>query len=277
VLDGEVVNVDPYQAYEGLPILTAAPSLEEQGGVRHHLLGCVPLTERMDAARFRDLVQPVMAEIQGRGKVPICVGGSGMYLKFLTHGSAEVPSGDEAMREKMEGMTIDQIRYELEQLDPEESARLNLDNRRHLSRALEICWLTGKKASVFRSEWAAKAEEMEKNLRGVVVSWPREALVERIERRTREMFAAGVVDEVRAVLERGELDMTLPSVQAIGFSEIRLLIAGEIAEEECREKIMIATRQYAKRQRNWFRKEEWLKAVAGNDLNVDKLLPNFLK
>lgn len=257
-LDGEVVNVDPYQAYAGLPILTAAPRLEEMGEVPHHLYQCIPLEESLDAASYQARVLPVVAEVQGRGKVPILVGGSGMYLKFLTHGSAEVPSGDAELRQKMEGMTLQEIRHELNRLDPEESARLELDNRRHLSRALEICWLTGERASGFRKEWAERAEVIEAGLRGVVLMWPREILVERITQRARMMFAEGVVEEVRA---QKDLRSDCTAAQAIGFSDVCSFIEGKISEAECVERLLIATRQYAKRQRNWFRREGWLQAV----------------
>lgn len=203
--------------------------------------------------RFREMALPVIAEIQSRGKIPIITGGSGMYLKFLTHGPSPVPSGDEALREELERENDTMLVDRLIALDPEGAAMTNLKNRRYVIRALEICILSGKKMSEVKSDWKKAGTQIEKNLRGGYLRWDRELLRDRINRRTAMMLGEGAIDEVS--------DLTAPSVtceKAIGVPQIRAHLAGELTLEECTERIAAATRQYAKRQRTWFGKESWL-------------------
>jgi len=254
---GEIVNADAFQVYRGLEILSAAPTEEEEGRCPHHLFGFLDPCESMDAAKYEALAKPVIAEIIGRGKCPIIVGGSGLYLKFLTHGVAKAPPADEKIRAELDQWAVDQIYHRLKELDPEEAARQNSENRRHLSRALEICLITGGKASDLRRNFADPA--ILEGLKGVVLSWPREALAERIALRTRRMMAGGAVEEVT-----GLSGVTGTIRQAIGVREIEAYLGGEMTRGECEERITISTRQYAKRQRNWFRRENWLRPVDGS-------------
>ena len=253
---GEVVNADAFQVYRGLEILSAAPSEAEMASHPHHLFCFQEASEAMDAAKYEALARPVIAEIQARGKRPIVVGGSGLYLKFLTHGVAKAPSGDPELRAELESLSTEEIYRQLRELDPEEAAKQNAGNHRHLSRALEICLMTGGKASDLRSNFA-DASRVE-NLEGVVLQWPRECLAERIAQRTDRMLAEGAIKEVQNLpADAGTIR------QAIGVREVEAHLRGELTHGECLEKITIATRQYAKRQRNWFRRESWLRGVEG--------------
>ncbi|BDS05299.1 hypothetical protein NT6N_03390 [Oceaniferula spumae] len=203
--------------------------------------------------RFREMALPVIEEIQSRGKVPIVTGGSGMYLKFLTHGPSPVPSGDDELRANLEKESDEALVTKLTDLDPEGAAMTNLKNRRYVIRALEICLLSGQKMSVVKSDWKKAGEAIEKDLRGAYLLWDRDVLRERINRRTDIMLENGAIDEVANLLN--------PSVtceKAIGVPQIRSHLAGELTLEECAERIAAATRQYAKRQRTWFGKESWL-------------------
>jgi len=251
---GEVVNADAFQVYRGLEILSAAPSAEEMARCPHHLFTFMEPSEPMDAAKYEALASPLIAEIQSRGKRPIIVGGSGLYLKFLTHGVAKAPSGDPQIRAELEKLHVDEIYRRLHELDPEEAEKQNSGNHRHLSRALEICLITGKKASDLRKNF--EDPERVKNLKGIVLTWPRELLAERIALRTAGMLAAGAFEEVRQLPPDSETIR-----QAIGVREIEAHFAGEMTREECEERITISTRQYAKRQRNWFRREAWLRPL----------------
>lgn len=268
-LNGEIVNADAFQIYRGLEILTAAPTLEEKSQCPHHLFGSVEPDEPMDAARYAGMAEKLMREIRGRQKRPIVVGGSGLYLKFLTHGVAAAPPADEIIRAELEALPVEEIYRRLQDRDPEEAARQNPQNRRHLSRALEICLITGEKASDRRRNFAE--HERLQGLQGVVLSWPREVLAERIAERTRRMFARGVVEEVKALPPDAQTIR-----QAIGVREIEACLRGEISRGECQERITISTRQYAKRQRNWFRREEWLRAVEGA-LPVDEQVGKIIQ
>ncbi|MGJ8696239.1 MAG: tRNA (adenosine(37)-N6)-dimethylallyltransferase MiaA [Verrucomicrobiaceae bacterium] len=253
-LDGEIVNGDAFQVYRGLEVLSAAPTPDELSLVPHHLYGILPLTESFDAAQYETLARPVIAEIASRGKLPIVVGGSGLYLKFLTHGRTEAPPGDPELRAKLEKIPVAEIYRQLLELDPEEAARQNSGNHRHLSRALEICLLTGKKASELRKNFAEATHEAD--LRGFVLQWPREQLIQRIAQRTPLMLKNGAIEEVRALPQNAATVK-----QAIGVKEIQSHLNGDIDYETCLELITISTRQYAKRQANWFRRESWLTPV----------------
>ena len=252
-LNGEIVNADAFQLYRGLEILSAAPSADEFRLAPHHLYGVLDAGEAADAQRYVNLARPVISEIQGRGKVPIITGGSGLYLKFLTHGAAPLPTADAALRAEMDTRPLEDLVSELTQLDPLEASRTALQNRRFVSRALEICILSGHKASDLRDQWASKTAEISSQLRGIVIQRSRPDLHARIAMRTRAMFDGGALDEV-AALDR----VSTNCEKAIGFREIRALLSGEIDRPTCEELINAATRQYAKRQETWFRREKWL-------------------
>ena len=159
-MDGEIVNADAFQLYRGLEIVSAAPSEEEKAILPHHLYGVLEPTESADAQRYVELAQPVIEEIQSRGKTPVVTGGSGLYLKFLTHGAAPLPTGDAALRAKMDTRPLEDLVAELTALDPVEASRTALQNRRFVSRALEICLLSGQKASDLRDGWEKQTAEI---------------------------------------------------------------------------------------------------------------------
>ncbi|MEX1116876.1 MAG: tRNA (adenosine(37)-N6)-dimethylallyltransferase MiaA [Akkermansiaceae bacterium] len=254
-LDGEIVNADAFQLYRGLEIVSAAPSLQEFDQIPHHLYGVLEPTISADAQLYVNLAKPVIAEIQSRGKTPVITGGSGLYLKFLTHGAAPLPTADAALRTEMDARPLDDLVAQLRQLDPVEASRTALQNRRFVSRALEICILSGQKASDLRDGWEAKTAEISSQLRGVVIQRTRPDLHARIALRTRAMLNGGALEEVAALAE-----FSNNCGKAIGFREIQALLAGEIDRPTCEELINAATRQYAKRQETWFRREKWLQA-----------------
>ena len=255
-IGGEIVNGDAFQLYRGLEILSAAPSEQEKSLAPHHLYGALDPSAKNDAQAYVNLAAPVIAEIQSRGKIPIVTGGSGLYLKFLTHGASPLPTGDLEMRQQLDARPLEALVAELEKLDPEEAARTNLKNRRYVSRALEICLLSGQKASVLRDQWQSSTQKIESQLNGRLITLPRPTLHARIAKRTRMMLSGGALQEVE------RLQAASPTLEkAIGFREIRSLLAGEIQLDACEELINAATRQYAKRQETWFRRESWLTPV----------------
>ena len=252
-LDGEIVNADAFQLYQGLEIVSAAPSAHELASWPHHLYGVLEPTESADAQLYVQLAKPVIEEIQARGKTPIITGGSGLYLKFLTHGAAPLPTADTALRAEMAARTLEDLVAELESLDPVEASRTALQNRRFVSRALEICLLSGQKTSDLRDGWEKQTATISSQLHGLVIQRSRAALHARIARRTREMLNGGALEEVAALA-----NVSTNCEKAIGFREIRSLLAGEMDRATCEELINAATRQYAKRQETWFRREKWL-------------------
>ncbi len=253
-LDGEIVNADAFQLYRGVEVLTAAPPPEDRAEVPHHLYGVLSPAEPVDAMAWLRRAVPVIREILGRGKTPLITGGSGLYLKFLSHGPSPLPPGDQALRAELEARPLEDLAAQLRVLDPAEAARTDLRNRRYVSRALEVCLLAGVPCSSLRDDWVQAAAAREAKLRGTLILRPRPELHERISRRTRAMLAGGAIEEVAAL---GETAAGLE--KAIGLGEIRRHLAGEIGLEECRKLIEAATRQYAKRQETWFRRERWLR------------------
>jgi tRNA dimethylallyltransferase len=255
-LDGEIVNADAFQLYQGLEIVSAAPSDEEKSQVPHHLYGVLAPTDAADAQRYVELAKPIIAEIISRGRTPIITGGSGLYLKFLTHGAAPLPTGDAALRAEMDSQPLEELVARLTGLDPVGASRTALQNRRFVSRALEICILSGQKASDLRDGWEKQTAEISSQLRGLVIQRTRKDLHARIAQRTQLMLDSGAIEEVAGLKDvSGNLE------KAIGFREIRSLIAGKIDRTTCEDLINAATRQYAKRQETWFRREKWLTPV----------------
>ena len=252
-LNGEIVNADAFQLYRGLEIVSAAPSAAELASWPHHLYGVLAPTESADAQRYVNFAKPVIAEIQSRGKTPIITGGSGLYLKFLTHGAAPLPTADATLRKEMDARPLADLVAQLQQLDPVEASRTALQNRRFVSRALEICLLSGQKASDLRDGWEAKTAEISSQLKGLVIQRSRADLHARIALRTKAMLDGGALEEVAALS-----NVSTNCGKAIGFREIRALLAGEINRAACEELVNAATRQYAKRQETWFRREKWL-------------------
>jgi tRNA dimethylallyltransferase len=209
-----------------------------------------------DAMRYRELALPVLEEIQGRGRLPIVVGGSGLYLKFLSHGPSPLPSGDPELRATLEPLSLEELVTELKRHDPVEAARTDLANRRFVTRALEICLLSKQPCSTLRDRWESRQDEINAELSGIIIQRERADLHDRIQQRTARMLDEGAIEEVRT--------LTAPDHglgKAIGVSQIRRLIAGEIDRDTCHTEIATATRQYAKRQETWFRRESWLQRL----------------
>jgi tRNA dimethylallyltransferase len=251
-LDGEIVNADAFQLYTGLGILTAKPAQPDLARIPHHLYGALDVTVTSDAKRYSEMALPVIQEIAARGKTPLVVGGSGLYLKSLTHGLAPLPQGDSEMREQLRGRSLEAKVAELLTLDPEAFKTVNLRNERYVERALEICLLTGKPQSELRQSF----QQIQPKVRGIVLSWERELLCRRIEARTRQMLASGAIEEVATL---GEASIT--ACKAIGIREIQDHLAGRLSLEQTIEAITISTRQYAKRQATWFRREAGFQTI----------------
>ena len=264
---GEIIGADAFQIYAGLDLLSAKPSPELRARMPHHLIGEVPLTASFDVAQWLARARACVAEIAARGRVPVVCGGTGLYIRALTHGLAPLPGADAALRASLEKEPLSVLAARLLSLDP--ASTVDMRNPRRVIRALEVCILTGRPFSSFRVEWAGEVAP-----RGFIVTRPREKLHAAIDARTRAMFAAGVMDEVAAL---GEISLT--ATQMLGLAEIREHIAGRITREQCIEAIALATRQYAKRQLTWFRRERafaWLDLSAAPD-PLGELLTAFAR
>ncbi len=258
-LDAEIVNADAFQIYCGFDQLTAKPDRATLARVPHHLTGTIPTSVEMNAEKFRQLALAAISQIRSRQKLPMVVGGSGLYVKALTHGLTDLPPSDPKMRDELNQMSLDELRAKLRELDPSAMNRVDLKNRRRVVRAVEICLLTGKPASALKSAPARAVvdrDRSESQPGGIFVFREREELYQRINDRVERMFESGVVEEVAAT---GDLGPT--ASQMIGLSEIRSLLAGKISRAQCVTTIQQVTRRYAKRQLTWFRRQSTFSAL----------------
>ena len=252
----EIVSADAFQIYRGLNLLTAKPDAATLAEVPHHLIGTIPLTEDMNAEKFRQAAICAIQEINSRGKLAIVAGGSGLYIRALTHGLAPLPKSDPQLREKLNLMTLEDLHAELTKLDPETAQKIDTKNRRRLVRAVEICLLTRKPASEVVAEGVNLGSLPDARPRsapaapGVFVFRDREELYNRINQRVESMFHDDVIGEVRATGPTSET-----ASQMIGLREILELLAGNKSCAQCLAEIQQATRRYAKRQLTWFRRQ----------------------
>ena len=262
----EIVSADAFQIYRGLDLLTAKPERSTLAKAPHHLIGTVSLSEEMNAEKFRRFATRRIEEINSRGKLAIVVGGSGLYTRALIHGLAPLPKPDPKLRAKLNAMSLDGLRSHLSELDPETAEKIDLKNRRRLTRALEISLLTGRPASEILAGRSTLAEGVDLGRLadaqprsasaattpaiGVFIFRDREELYERIDQRVETIFERGVIEEVKAA---GVTSAT--ASQMIGLREIREFLAGKKSLPQCIAEIQQATRRYAKRQLTWFRRQ----------------------
>ncbi|EDY20414.1 tRNA delta(2)-isopentenylpyrophosphate transferase [Chthoniobacter flavus Ellin428] len=259
---GEIVGADAFQIYRDLDLLTAKPSPELRARIPHHLVGEIPLTQSFDVSQYLALARESIAAIRARQKIPIVVGGTGMYLRALMRGLADLPGADATIRAELETRPLADLQRQFAELDPDGVKHIDLENPRRVIRALEVCLLTGRPFSSFREQWSAETSA----LGGVVLTLDRELLHARIERRTAAMFDAGVLDEVASCDELGPT-----AGQVLGLREIQAHLRGEISRAQCIAAIAQATRQYAKRQMTWFRREPALEMIDISSVAAEEL------
>jgi tRNA dimethylallyltransferase len=253
-IGGEIISVDSMQVYRSLDIGTAKPSPAERARVRHYLIDVVELTEPFDAAQFIRLASAAVADIQSRGKTPIFCGGTGLYFKAFLEGLGEAPPADEKLRAELEAMPLPELLAELAERDPVTYEKIDRKNPRRVIRAMEVIWLTGKKFSEQRAEWQKSTVHSPQST--VLFGLARETsdLRARIDARVDAMFARGLVEETRRLLEHG-LAQNKTAMQALGYRQVVEHLRGERGLPETIELVKIKTRQFAKRQMTWFKRQ----------------------
>lgn len=253
-LPGEVVSVDSSCVHRGLDVGTAKPPAALRQEIPHHLIDACEPTDEFSAAWFVEAADAAIASIVARGRVPILAGGTGLYLRSLLQGLVSSPSPDEALRADLERRELRRpgsLRRLLQRLDPVSAARITPADRFRTVRALEHRLSTGRALSSDQGEWD-QAERYRALKIGLQL--PRDERERRIRERVDAMIEAGLVDETRDLLASG-VPPEARSLRALGYREAVLVLHGRLALPELREALSVATRQYAKRQDTWFRRE----------------------
>ena len=259
-IGGEIISVDSMQVYRGLDIGTAKPSPEERARVRHHLIDVIDLTEPFDAAQFLRLANAAVTEIQSRGHTPIFCGGTGLYFKAFLEGLGDTPPADEKLRTELESAPLSELLAELAEKDPPTYEKIDRQNPRRVIRAIEVIRLTGKKFSEQRAEWNLGATTLPGATHIIGFSRDSADLHARINSRVDTMFARGLVEETRRLLQQG-LAQNKTAMQALGYRQVVEHLRGEHSLPETIELVKIKTRQFAKRQMTWFKRQlnvEWI-------------------
>jgi len=261
----EIISADSMQIYRGMDIGTAKPSYDERMRVTHHMIDIVEPSERYSAGRYIDDVIPIIKTLHDKGRIPLVVGGTGLYIRAMTRGIFEAPSADPMLREYLKELEESSpgILYEkLQELDPDKASRIKPGDLRRIIRALEVILKTGSPMSVLERKFT---KPLPYDFIKIGLTRQRRELYRMIEERVDEMFEQGLVEEVKRLLDKNPSETPM---QAIGYKEVIGYLRGEQSLEETKHLIKKATKRYAKRQFTWFRKEpdiQWVDITGMRD------------
>ncbi len=265
---GEIVCADSMQIYRGLDIGTAKPISAERAEIRHALLDVAdPYGDGFTVADWLRLANEAVLEAHTRGKLPILVGGTNLYLRAFFEGLDTAPAADMKFRATLERESDESLRALLQAVDPIRASELHLHDRRRTIRALEVHHLTGKPMSSMATQWdVASPRMMRDRTRLVILDWPVELINRRINARVKSMLEAGFLREVESLHAQGQLGRQ--AAEAVGYRELGAVLSGELRLDAAFESIKIRTRQYAKQQRVWLRRFASIEGVLRIDANV---------
>ena len=247
----EIVSADAYLVYRGLDIGTAKPTREELAKVPHHLVDIVEPTEGFTVAQWLALAERAIAEIKERGKVPIVVGGTHLFIKALIDGLFEGPEPDPELRAGLQALPADELRQRLEAVDPDAAGRIHPADTRRTIRALEVYEQTGQTITSLQTQWD-REHPRDPGAQLVVLSWETATINSRINARVKLMRQSGLTEEVRGLHTAGRLGPT--AGQALGYKQLVDHFEGRLSEDDAYERIKIETRRFAKNQRTWLRR-----------------------
>ena len=256
-LNGEIISVDSALVYRGMDIGTAKPTFDERAGIPHHLIDILDPSESFSTGQFKNTALALMAEICERGRIPILVGGTMLYFNALSNGLAELPEADAIIRAKLDDELItlgkDALHQRLAKLDPESAARIHPNDPQRIQRALEVYELTGKPLTAYFAD--VQQAIPYRVIKLIVAPTERKILHDIIASRFNLMLEQGFIEEVEALVNRGDLNVTMPSIRAVGYRQVWAYLHGEYDKATMIEKGIAATRQLAKRQFTWLRRE----------------------
>lgn len=280
-LEGEIISADSMQIYKGMDIASAKPSEEEKQGIPHHLMDFLPLNKPFSVADYVELAHNCIQDVANRGKLPIIVGGTGLYISSLINNITFDDTGSDPdfrgeMREFAAQNGNEALHKRLEEVDPETAEKLHPNNVNRIIRALEVYRLSGITMTLAQE----KSREQESPYRTCIImpDFPREQLYRRINLRADEMIKRGLVEEAKEFFTHSDY---VTSAQAIGYKELKPYLDGEKTFEECTERLKQVTRNYAKRQLTWFNKMPDLHKISvepeGDSSKIYKIAENLVK
>jgi tRNA dimethylallyltransferase len=280
-LNGEIVSADSRLFYRGMDIGTAKPTSADMARVRHHLVDIVNPDETLSLAVFQQKAREIIADIDRRGKLPFLVGGTGQYIRAVTEGwSPPEVKPNKRMRDFLEKMKEERgkewLYARLQTLDPDAAQNIDLRNVRRTIRALEVIFTTGRKFSEQRGQGDSPYR-----LIMIGLNRPRAELYQRVDERIEKMFADGLLDEVKGLLDKG-YSQILPGMSAIGYRECVRVITGELTTEQAKAEMKRITRVFVRRQANWFKESDpqitWFNPAAKNvRKEIEELIRNSLQ
>lgn len=279
-IDAEIISVDSALVYKGMDIGTAKPTLEERQGVPHHLIDILDPTESYSTGQFRQTALELMQDITQRGKIPILTGGTMLYFNVLINGLAELPKAEPEIRKRLDKELVEKgkqaMHARLQSIDPESAIRIHPNDPQRVQRALEVYEISGKPMTYFFKQAQRNAIPF-KPLKIIIAPEDRKLLHLRIAKRFKLMVDQGLIDEVSTLYNRGDLTVDLPSIRAVGYRQTWAYLEGEYDLDTMIEKGIIATRQLAKRQFTWLRREVDALQFISSEKNLLEKVYNHLK
>jgi tRNA dimethylallyltransferase len=276
-LNAEIISVDSALVFKGMDIGTAKPTLAEREGIPHYLIDILDPSESYSTGQFRNQAVALMADITARGKIPLLVGGTMLYFNALTQGLAVLPEANPEIRAKLDAdlalLGKQALHERLAKIDPQAAARIHPNDPQRIQRALEVYEISGKPLTDF-FEPAQQNKDLPYQMVKIIIAPENRALLhEKIALRFKKMLQDGLIAEVEALYQRGDLSPALPAIRAVGYRQVWSYLAGEHDFEAMTEKGIIATRQLAKRQFTWLRREtEAHLFTTGDDRLFNKVL-----
>lgn len=278
--NGELVGADSVQVYRGFDVGSAKPTEDELGGVVHHLIDVVDPDEAIDAARYAELADAAIADVARRGRLPIVVGGTGLWLRALLRGLVSLPPPDPAVRAALEAeaarLGAPALHARLAEIDPKAAAAIHPNDRLRIVRALEVHAQTGEPIGELRAKHALGAPRHDALV--VLIDRDRDEMAARIEVRTTAMLARGLIDETRGLIARWGPDVR--ALGSVGYAQARAHLDGTLALDALPTAIMRATKIYARRQRTWWGHDETALRVlsrGSESAEIDAQLARFLR
>ena len=278
-INGEIVSADSMQIYKDMDIGTAKPTVEEMQGIEHYLIDFVPPDDRYSVADYKIDAKKAIKKILEKGKTPIIVGGTGLYVDSLIY-EIEYPNIEfdenyrKELEEQVEKQGLDKLYEQAKKIDPQAIEKISKNDKKRILRVLEIYHATGKTKT--EQEVESRKKEVEYDYKVFALNWDREKLYERINKRVDIMIEQGLIEEVKQISKKYNKFPT--AMQGLGYKEVVEYLEGNCTKEEMIEKIKKETRHYAKRQLTWFRKNSqtiWLNGQDDIQKNIDNILSNI--